>query len=521
MLIPHNAPLHTLVLLTMLPVTVLIVLAALALLWGLLKKIHRHNFMIHKQPPSPPGLPIIGNLHQLGALPHRSLARLAERHGPVMLLRLGFEPTLVLSSAEAAKEALKTRDVDYSSRPLSFCAGKLTYNYVDVAFTPYSEYWREMRKICVVELFSLKRVQSFQAVRNEWIDAFIQSIAVSAGKREAVDLGEVGFELNASITFETAFGRSFKGSLMDGKGFEKLLHEATAVVGSFAAADFFPYVGWMVDKLSGLHSRLDRVFERFDGFFENVIKEHLNSEKGNDEHEDIVDVLLRIQREHVQSGATWFTKNNIKGILQNIFVGGVDTGAITMVWAMAELVKNPEVMKKVQDEIRNWTSGRERVTEKDIDNLKYFKMVLKETLRLHPVVPLLVPRRTSAKTHMLGYPIQEGVRVFINAWAIARDPKIWDQPEKFIPERFNDSLVDYRGQHFELLPFGGGRRICPGINMAMATIELVLANMLHRFDWKLPDGMKAEELDMEEGAGITTFKKVPLKLVPVDNYYQS
>uniref|UniRef100_A0A7N0VLC8 Cytochrome P450 n=1 Tax=Kalanchoe fedtschenkoi TaxID=63787 RepID=A0A7N0VLC8_KALFE len=493
----------------MLPLTLLVLLlAGLALLWGLTKKRRRHNFMIHKQPPSPPGLPIIGNLHQLGARPHQSLTRFAERHGPVMLLRLGFEPTLVLSSAEAAKEALKTRDVDYSSRALSFCWGKLTYNYVDVAFTSYSEYWREKRKICVVELVNLKRVQSFQPVRTEVTDALIQSLAASAAKGEAVDLGEVSFELTASIIFKIAFGRSLKGSLMDGKGLEKLLHETTAVLGSFAAADFFPYVGWMADKLSGLHSRLDRLFERFDGFLEGVIQEHLNSDKLKDkQHEDIVDVLLRIHREHVRSGATWFTMNNVKAILIDVFLGGIDTGAITLVWALAELVKNPEVMKKVQDEIRHWTSGKDRLTEKDIDNLKYFKMVIKETLRLHTAVPLLVSKKTTAKTQMFGYPIQEGVRVFINVWAIARDPKVWDQPEKFIPERFKDSLVDYRGQHFELLPFGGCRRICPEINMAMATIEFVLANMLHRFDWKLSDGMTPEELDLEEGRGFTVFRK--------------
>uniref|UniRef100_A0A7N0VLZ0 Cytochrome P450 n=1 Tax=Kalanchoe fedtschenkoi TaxID=63787 RepID=A0A7N0VLZ0_KALFE len=154
-------------------------------------------------------------------------------------------------------------------------------------------------------------------------------------------------------------------------------------------------------------------------------------------------------------------------------------------------------MKKVQDEIRHWTSEKDRLTEKDIDNLKYFKMVIKETLRLHTAVPL----------NRQNPDVREGVRVFINVWAIARDPKVWDQPEKFIPERFKDSLVDYRGQHFELLPFGGCRRICPGINMAMATIEFVLANMLHRFDWKLSDGMTPEELDLEEGRGFTVFRK--------------
>ncbi|CAM8912728.1 unnamed protein product [Rhodiola kirilowii] len=489
-----------------------LILSGFPLLGVLMKK----RCQIQRRPPTPPKLPIIGNLHQLGTLPHQSLARLAEKYGPVMFLQLGFEPCLVISSTEAAKEALKTHDIEYSSRPAAACIGKLTYNYADMAFTPYSEYWREMKKICIVELFSLKRVQSFRPVRNEMIDVLLESLAISASKGELVDLCRMNFELNANITFEIAFGKSFKGSMMDGKGFQELLHETTAMLGVFSAADFFPYVGWIYDKMIGLHSRLGMVFEKFDEFFRFVIEEHMRSEKARDDHEDIVDVLLRIQREHIPSGATRFTMNNIKGILTNIFLGGVDTIAVTTVWALAELVKNPEVMKKVQDELRQCTTWKNGLNEKDIENLNYFKMVLKETMRLHPVAPLLVPRKTTANTQMFNYPNQEGTRVFINAWAIARDPKKWKQPEKFIPERFADSPIDYKGQHFEFLPFGGGGRICPGINMAMATIELVLANILYRFDWKLPDGMTLEELNMEEGAGMTAFKKVLLKLLPIN-----
>ncbi|CAM8939886.1 unnamed protein product [Rhodiola kirilowii] len=301
---------------------------------------------------------------------------------------------------------------------------------------------------------------------------------------------------------------------MDDNGFEQLINETAGLFGTFAAADYFPYIGWVVDRLSGFHSRVDRTFQRLDHFLQHLIEEHMKSERAKDAQEDIVDVLLRVQREHIHSGATWFTMNKVKGVLFDIFQAGVDTGAITVVWAMTELVRNLNAMKKAQDEIRYLMAGKDRVSEQDLESLKYLKMVLKETLRLHPPAPLLLPKETTADTQVLGYHIKAGTRVYINAWAIGRDPKTWEQPDKFSPERFEDSPIDYKGQNFELIPFGGGRRICPGINMGMSTVELSLANMLHCFDWELPDGMTREDISMEEGAGLTTFKKIPLKLVP-------
>ncbi|CAM8980025.1 unnamed protein product [Rhodiola kirilowii] len=438
------------------------------------------------KPPSPPRLPIIGNLHQLDALIHRSLAKLAEKYGPVMLLHFGCEPTIIISSAAAAEDALKAHDAEFSGRPPMFCQAKFTYNYSAVSFAPYGEYWRQMRKTTTLELFSSKRVHSFGSVRATELTEMLESLAFSATKGEAVNLGEKLFTLTASIMFKTAFGTSFKGSMMDDKGFEQLIHEAEGLLGTFAAADYFPYIGWVVDMLSGFHSRINRTFQRLDNFLQHLIEEHMKSEKAKDAHEDIVDVLLRVQREHIHSGATWFTMNRVKGVLLDIFLAGVDSGAITMVWAMTELVRNPNAMKKAQDEIRYLMGGKDRV-----------------------------PKETTADTQVLGCHINAGTRVYINAWAIGRDPKTWEQPEKFSPERFKDRPVDYKRQNFELLPFGGGRRMCPAINMGMSTVELSLANMLHCFDWGLPDGMTREDISMEEGTGLTTFKKIPLKLVPV------
>lgn len=226
--------------------------------------------------------------------------------------------------------------------------------------------------------------------------------------------------------------------------------------------------------------------------------------------------MLDVMHKQGKDDALQLTLDHIKGFLTNIFIAGIDTGALTMIWAMTELARNPKVMKKLQVHIRNhFGNNKERITEEDIGKVPYLNLVIKETFRLHPVVPLLLPRETMAHIKVQGYDIPPKRRILINAWAIARDPKLWTNPEEFIPERFIDSHVDYRGQHFELLPFGSGRRMCPGMAMGIATVELGLLNLLYFFDWKLPDGMTQRDIDVEEGGTLTIVKKVPLKLVPV------
>uniref|UniRef100_A0A2N9HDZ0 Cytochrome P450 n=1 Tax=Fagus sylvatica TaxID=28930 RepID=A0A2N9HDZ0_FAGSY len=299
-----------------------------------------------------------------------------------------------------------------------------------------------------------------------------------------------------------AFGKSFRGSDLDNERFQEVVHEAEAMLGSFSASEYFPFVGWIMDKFSGRFQRLERIFHELDNFFQHVIDLHLNPERKKQEHEDIIDVLLRVEREQIESGAARFTKQNIKAVLLDLFLGGVETGTITMIWAMAELAKNPKVMKKAQDEIRNYIGNKGRVSESDIGYLFYLKMVVKETLRLHPPATMLLARETMSHFKINGYDIYPQMLVQINAWAIGRDPKYWKNPEEFIPERFLNNSIDYKGQHFELLPFGAGRRGCPGIYMATTTIELALANLLYCFDWKLAYGMKEEDINMEEIADL-------------------
>ncbi|XVF02586.1 hypothetical protein REPUB_Repub04eG0187400 [Reevesia pubescens] len=471
----------------------------------------------HKRlPPSPPKLPILGNLHQFGALPHSSLSQLSRKYGPVLLLQLGRIPLVVISSAEAAREVLKVNDLACCSRPPIAGAGKLTYNYLDVAFSPYSEYWRELRKICVLELFSVKSVKSFRFVREDEVRSVMDSISLSSTSATPVNVTEKIFALTGSITFRTAFGKCFQKSDFDRTKFYELVHDAEIVAGRFSREECFPGVGWILDRVNGHHKRVERVFHELDTLFQQVIDDHLKPGRTK-QNEDIIDVMLGIEKEQIEDGHAWLTKNHIKALLLNMFLGGVDTSALTVNWAMAELSRKPRLMKKAQEEVRSIVGKKGRVTETDLDQLQYLKMVIKETLRLHPPAPLLIARETMSHFKINGYDIYPKTLIQINAWAIGRDPQYWKNPEEFCPERFIDNTVDFKGQHFEFLPFGAGRRGCPGIYMGTVTSELLLANLLYCFDWKLPGGMKEEDINMEESAGhsLTVSKKTPLLLVPI------
>ncbi|KDP26674.1 hypothetical protein JCGZ_17832 [Jatropha curcas] len=470
-------------------------------------------------PPGPPKLPILGNLHQLGELLHQSYWKLSKKYGPVMLLQLGNIPNVVISSAEAAREVLKVNDLACCSRPQLAGAGRLSYNYLDVGLTPYGDHWRNMKKLIVLQLFSLKRVQSFRSLREEEVELFISSISNSAASETPINLTEKLFSLTANITVRMSFGFDYRGTNFDRDRFHEVVHDGEAVAGSFSKSELFPYFGWVFDWITSHHARTERVFHELDTFFEYAINDHLKPGR-NKEKDDVIDVLLRIKEEQAETGMAKFTNDNIKGVLLNLFLAGVDTSAITVNWAMAELSRNPSVMKKAQDEVRNVVGKKGRITEGDLDQLEYLKMVIKETFRLHPAAPLLLPRETISHFKINGYDIYPKTLIQVNAWAIGRDPKYWKDPEQFFPERFADSDIDFKGQNFEFLPFGAGRRICPGIHMATITVEIVLANLLYCFDWKLPDGMKREDIDMEEQPGIslTVSKKTPLNLLPVEHF---
>ncbi|CAL9047431.1 cytochrome P450 71A1-like [Musa acuminata AAA Group] len=461
-----------------------------------------------KLPPGPAKLPLIGNLHSLGSkVLHRSLWELSKKHGPLVHLKLGRVPVVVVSSPELAKEVLKTHDHECCTRPSHISTDKFSYGRSDIALMPYGDRWRQLRKFCTVEFFSAKKINSFKGVREQETERTVKLICFHARQSLVVNLSELLLSLSCNITCRTAFG-----SRIDGGGdIHDILREAQALLTAFFVSDYFPLLGW-VDALRGMKARLNRIFLRFDGIYQRVIDDHIDRMKQQrNGDEDILEALLRMQK-----AGEDITEDNIKGLLTNIFIGGTDTSSATVVWAMAELIRQPEMMKRTQDEVRGCVGSKGKVEESDLHQLHYLKCVIKETMRLHPPAPLMLPRETMLTIELNGCIIPPKTMIYVNAWAIGRDPNSWERPDIFNPERFMHGSSDTKGQDFKFIPFGEGRRICPGKNLGMLVVELVLANLLYSFNWHLPLGLTKEDVDMEEAPGITVHRKSALCLMATE-----
>ncbi|KAI7733768.1 hypothetical protein M8C21_015231 [Ambrosia artemisiifolia] len=468
-------------------------------------------------PPGPPGIPIFGNLHQLDTSDLSGyLYRLSKHYGPLMSLRLGNVQTLVVSSAEMSKEIMKTNDLVFCTRPILTGFRKLSYDNKDIVLSPYNEYWREMRKICTFHLFSMKQVNSFRPVREEEVFDMIKRMKTQSSAKEVVDLSEAVMVLTSNIICRVAFGKrpSAYNDREEGKRFSQLMLECQEVFGHLYYRDHFPLMGWL-DKLNGSIARLENIFKDMDEFYQEVIDEHLNPNQPNKMEDDMVDILLKLKQDYSND----LTFDHIKAVIMNILLAGTETSASTVVWAMTMLIKNPNSMKKVQQEVRTAVRKKGKVDEDDLYKFDYLRAVIKESLRLYPVVPLLVPRESRERCVLEGYEIPKKTLVYVNAWAIGRDPKCWERPEEFEPERFMGSNVDFKGADFELIPFGAGRRGCPGLLMGTTTVELALSNLVYSFDWEVPEGTK--DIDTLKTEGIAMHKKNALQLmakVPENDY---
>ncbi|KAL4362574.1 hypothetical protein GQ457_04G015420 [Hibiscus cannabinus] len=464
-------------------------------------------------PPSPPKLPLIGNIHQVGKLPHRSFRALSEKYGPLMLLHMGKSPTLVVSSAELGREIMVAHDA-FVERPQIKVTHTLFCGCTDIAFSSYGDYWRQAKKICVVELLTQRRVKMFQLVREQEVSRMIENVRQCCQNGSEIAAGEMFETIANNIISRSVLGRVYERE-NGNKGFAELSRKTMDLIGSFCFEDFFPYLGWVDVLITGLTSELDRVSSELHAFLDQVIEDRLVMLNDGDDYtsddKSFLDILLHLQLDGKLD--IDLTQDNVRAIVLDMFIGGTDNIAATLEWTMAELMKNPDIMKKAQEEVRTVVGRKASVHEIDVDEMHYLKCVVKETLRLH--APVMVSRQNPTATKLAGYDIPPKTIVLVNTWAIQRDPKLWDKAEEFIPDRFLNSSVEFKGQHIQFTPFGAGRRGCPGITFAVAGAEYVLANLLYWFDWELPDSQRCEDLDMSDYYALIIRKKVPLRLVPV------
>nr|XP_020166891.1 indole-2-monooxygenase-like [Aegilops tauschii subsp. strangulata] len=467
--------------------------------------------------PSPPNkLPLIGHLHLVGSLPHISLRNLAEKHGPdVMLLRLGAIPSLVVSSARAAMAVLRTHDHVFASRVQSAMTDILYYGSTDMGFSPYGDYWRQIRKITATHLLSSKKVGSYRLARENEVQDAMARIRAAAARSTAVDLSKLLSSFTTDIVCHAVSGKSFRGGGRN-ELFRELVETSSKLIGGFNLEDYFPKLARLDVVRRMVCARAERIKKKWDDLLDEIINDHakntmLDHEINQDRETDFIDVLLSIQQEYN------LTRENVKAVLVDMFIGGTDTSFIVLDCAMAELIQNPEVMTKLQAEVRSVAEGKEMVTEEDLNGMIYLKGVIKETLRLHSPVPLFLPHLSMADCDIEGYTIPSGTRVIINGWALARDPAYWESAEEFMPERFMENvgstmIHDFKGSNFHYLPFGTGRRVCPGMNFGMATVEIMLANLMYHFNWDLPAA--TVKINMTESFGVTMGRKENLILVP-------
>ncbi|WVZ77584.1 hypothetical protein U9M48_025437 [Paspalum notatum var. saurae] len=495
------------------PLTYYVCLFLALLVPLLLLKLKRRDDDGLRLPPGPWQLPVIGSLHHLlrSPLAHRAMADIARQlDAPLIYLKLGEVPVVVASSPDAAREILKTHDVSFATRPWSPTVKALTADGEGLVFARYGTLWRQLRKISITELLSARRVQSFRGVREEEVGRLVAAVAAAASGEAAVNVSE-----RIAVLVTDAAVRSMMGDRFERRDeFLRSIAEGVKIITGFSLGDLFPssrlanLVGGTASAMAANHRKQ---FELMDY----AIKQNEQRRAATDK-DSLVDVLLRIQKEDALEVP--LTMGMIKTVILDLFGAGSETSANTLQWAMSELVRNPKVMRRAQAEVREKLQGKPTVTEDDVAGLRYTKLIIKETLRLHPVVPLLLPRECREPCKVLGYHVPKGATVLVNVWAISRDPRYWPggDAEAFRPERFEEAAaVDFKGTDFEFTPFGAGRRMCPGMVFAQASMELALAALLYHFDWELPAGMAPGDVDMAEQMGIAVRRKHDLYLHPV------
>ncbi|XP_031263346.1 cytochrome P450 703A2-like [Pistacia vera] len=478
---------------------------------------------LHKKkrlPPGPPRWPIFGNLLQLGQLPHRDLASLCDKYGPLVYLRLGSIDAITTNDPDVIREILLRQDETFASRPRTLAAVHLAYGCGDVALAPLGPNWKRMRRICMENLLTTKRLESFANHRAVEAQHLVQDVWVLAQTGKAVNLREVLGAFSMNNVTRMLLGKQYFGSGSAGPEeameFMHITHELFRLLGLIYLGDYLPIWRW-VDPY-GCEKKMREVEKRIDDFHTKIIEEHrkkkINLAKGADGEIDFVDVLLSLPGEN---GKQHMEDVEIKALIQDMIAAATDTSAVTNEWAMAEVIKHPRVLRKIQEEL-DFVVGRDRmVNETDLAHLNYLRCVVRETFRMHPAGPFLIPHESLRATTINGYYIPAKTRVFINTHGLGRNTKIWTNIEEFRPERHwlgDGSRVEIsHGADFKILPFSAGKRKCPGAPLGVTLVLMALARLFHCFDWSPPEGLKHEDIDTSEVYGMTMPKAKALMAI--------
>nr|BAC53893.1 cytochrome P450 [Petunia x hybrida] len=481
---------------------------ACGLLYILAKIISKGN---KKLPPGPTPWPIIGNLHLLGAKPHISLAQLAQIYGPIMSLKLGQVTTVVISSSAMAKQVLKYQDLAFSTRFVPDALQTHNHNKFSVVWLPVSPQWRTLRRILNTNILSSNRLDSNQHLRSQKLKELLAYCATCSQEAKVVDVGQAVFKTNLNLLSNTLFSKDLADPFSDSKvELKDVIWGVIAEIGKPNLVDYFP----ILEKIDpqGIRRRTTIHFGKLMRLFDSLINERVEEKRrSHSEKSDVLEVLLNINKENPEE----INQNHIKAMFLDLFGAATDTTTSTLEWAMAEILRQPEIMKKAQAELAEVIGKGKPIEEADVSRLPYLQCIIKETFRMHPATPFLLPRKVEQDVEVCGYIVPKGSQVLVNVWAIGRDSTYWEDPLMFKPERFWNLDLDVQGQDFELIPFGAGRRICPGLPLALRMVPVVLGSLLNSFNWKLETGIEPEELDMEEKFGLALAKASSVASYPI------
>ncbi|CAJ1889254.1 unnamed protein product [Sphenostylis stenocarpa] len=495
------------------PLFLLLLLSLSLFLFLLRRKTAARN---RRLPPGPPGWPIFGNMFQLGDMPHRALTDLRAKHGPVVWLKIGAMNTMAILSADAATVFFKHHDHAFSDRTITETMRVHNYDKSSLALAPYGPYWRLMRRLVTVDMLVAKRINDTASVRRKCVNDMITWVSKESRKVEegcGVHVGRFVFLMTFNLFGNLMLSRDlFDPESEVGSEFFSAMMGLLEWTGHANVTDLFPWLRWLDPQ--GLRRKMDRDMGKALKIASRFVKQRLEEQQCDKKSRDFLDVLIEFQSSNSEE-ALQISDKDLNIFILEMFMAGSETTSSTIEWAMTELLCNRECLEKVKSELESVVGRGREVEESDIDKLPYLQAVVKETLRLHPPIPLLVPRKATQDTEFMGYHIPKDTQVFVNAWAIGRDPGAWEQPLGFKPERFTDcKKIDYKGHHLEFIPFGAGRRMCAGVPLAHRVLHLVLGSLLHRFHWELDCHVTPSTIDMRDKLGITMRKLQPLLAVP-------